>query len=237
MTEAQTIKGQKTTEIKATCPGKTHVLSGGLETNGGYGQLSHVGIPFDGKDKDKQPDDGWLIKATGLGSVDKQKVTANAVCSKLKPKYKTDKSSIGAGSEARIEIDCGSLTPVGGGVLGKVTTNSAYPDGGTWVTYGDNFTHANQRVETAAVCLDPTGVVTEDSDDVGLTQHGSVTSLDSCDTGMEMIGGGQHNSGTYGEVIERQGYATHRGGYLYTVDSFASVDRSTTAVTVCHARL
>lgn len=77
-----------TTTVKAACPRNRHVAGGGADAGQQYLGSSY---PYDSKDKDKKPDDGW--KATSYGLQDAT-FTAIAACSKKMPKYVKDERKL-----------------------------------------------------------------------------------------------------------------------------------------------
>src|SRR5687767_4318842 len=76
-----------TKTISAKCPGKTHVVGGGGESGGGFGEtFMSSSFPFDGGDRDSKPDDGW--KVTHSGFDERREIYADAVCARVKPVYR-----------------------------------------------------------------------------------------------------------------------------------------------------
>ncbi|MFN8111889.1 MAG: hypothetical protein U0R51_01685 [Solirubrobacterales bacterium] len=62
------------------CPGKSHVTGGGALLNGGpIPSLLTSSYPYDGKDGDKIPDDGWTALGTNEGT-GPQKLKVFAIC-------------------------------------------------------------------------------------------------------------------------------------------------------------
>jgi hypothetical protein len=88
---------------KAQCPAGTRVVGGGAFVTGDvtFAQLKAT-RPFDSGDSGDKPDDGWLARATNIGS-EPLKVTATALCrSGLAPKY------FGALGAALTDTDAGA---------------------------------------------------------------------------------------------------------------------------------
>jgi hypothetical protein len=101
---------------KLACPKGMHVLSGGGYTTGSSldDQLAQS-APFDGRDDNKTPDDGWLASVNA--GLQDQKMKTFATCSdKLAVAYKHHSSNLtAAGPESLVLCPTGKI-PMGGGV-------------------------------------------------------------------------------------------------------------------------
>ena len=71
-------EGGHSHQVSVKCPKNAHVVSGGWIYDNTDASIV-TSAPLDGKDKDRAPDDGWKIKATGPLSDD---LTVAAVCLK-----------------------------------------------------------------------------------------------------------------------------------------------------------
>ena len=49
-----------TTTVKVACPKRTRVIGGGAKTSGGFPSIVSM-APYDNRDRDRKPDDGWLV--------------------------------------------------------------------------------------------------------------------------------------------------------------------------------
>jgi hypothetical protein len=74
------VKVGSAASVKVSCAADQHVVGGGARLTGtqSTGRLV-ASFPYDGPDKDKAPDDGWLTKVYSLGGGPKQ-LTAWAIC-------------------------------------------------------------------------------------------------------------------------------------------------------------
>ncbi len=69
--------------LKAKCPKRSRVVSGGVEIEGGLSLAKIVSTyPFDSRDRNKVPDDGWIGVASNLSSLTVAMRTY-AVCTRL----------------------------------------------------------------------------------------------------------------------------------------------------------
>jgi hypothetical protein len=230
------LPGSKSKAFEAMCPGDTHVLSGGMTSNGGFGEVGYTGIPIDDGDKGDAPDDGW--RAVGFSFSDRNlKVNVKAVCSELKPRYRTDSEKVSAQSERNVSLTCkGPGSAVGGGFVGKgMGTNSGYPEGGRWVMFADNYSLKTQKVDTAVVCL-KSNVQVDSSSASGLPANTPGGGFSSCFSGKFGIGGGVSNSGVFGEFGERAASIT-ASGYGYEIDNYSDRSIDYTIFTICHQPL
>lgn len=93
------------TSKKAKCPADRHVVGGGgsIFLNNGYLLGSR---PFDGKDSDSAPDDGWKVTYDNL-QAEELDADAFALCAKAKPAYREFTSdSIAAGQQGSARASC-----------------------------------------------------------------------------------------------------------------------------------
>lgn len=102
---------------RAPCPARTHVWGGGQFVFSGFGDaVLNASTPYDGKDLDKKPDDGWRSTVRNFNASDE--LTVYAVCSHKTPHYFGRAISVGPGraaETARVNCRRGQLV-TGGGV-------------------------------------------------------------------------------------------------------------------------
>jgi hypothetical protein len=221
VTEKSEIKESrfKLTKVKVECPKQTHVLSGSMTSkNAGYADMSYGGAPYDGKDGNQIPDDGW--RAEALSYADRKlKIEGRAVCSTEQPFYMSSTTSVPGSSQKNVSVLCPEATaPISGSVSGLVVMNASYPSGGTWVLWADNYDAGPQNVRSTAVCLG--GVTSVDTSPGGNVPAGSQSvSFMGCSTGWYGVGGGQSNASPFGEIGMRTA-STGPGGFGMALDSY-----------------
>ena len=197
--------GQAT--LKLRCPKGTHVISGGGYTTGGSldDQLAQS-APFDGRDDDRKPDDGWLASVNGSPP---QKMKTFATCSdRLAVVYKHHPSNLTAtGSEAAVQCPTGEVA-VGGGLTvdghprdAAVAVSGPASDHQSWFSWG-RFGNGDGVVH--AICAHPASggsKITYHSrtGDIGPDSQDMVTAP--CPQGSRLLGGGAIQA-DFGEFAE-----------------------------------
>ena len=109
--------GKQATQ-KLACPQGMHVLSGGAYTSGSSLEDEVAGsAPFDGRDRDKRPDDGW--KGEINAGPEDETMRTYAICSNtLKAVYKDEELDYSpTGLVEGVSVGCAvDTTPIGGGI-------------------------------------------------------------------------------------------------------------------------
>jgi hypothetical protein len=222
----------KLTEVKVECPGRTHVLSGSMTSkNAGFGDMSYGGAPYDGKDGNKTPDDGWRAQALSYTNRD-LKIEGRAVCGPEEPFYMSSKTTVESDSQKNVSVSCPFATaPVSGSVSGLVVMNSSFPSGGDWSLYADNYSSSPQKVRSTAVCMG--GTTSSSNSPGGNVPAGSQSvSFMGCSSGFFGVGGGQSNPAGFGQVGMRTASASP-GGFGMALDNYSGTDSSYTGYVVC----
>jgi hypothetical protein len=220
------------------CPGKLHVLSGTTSVSGPFAAGSTtVGVPFDGDDSDKTEDDGWISQARN-SSESKLGFTGEAICSKIKPSYKVAKRSVPANEQASYGIECksGQVGIAGGAVGNGLTSNSGYPTSFGWTMFLDNLLHADRKATIGAICVTPETVDTSESGSSSLPGLTPAQGGTGCGSGLNAIGGGQSNSGTYAEMRTRS-LSIGTTGISYAIDNVSSDTEQYKIYLVCAGHL
>jgi hypothetical protein len=212
VTKSKTVKpGQDRVSLKARCPRKTEVISGGVEIGVAFAGQGAVlaSAPFDSRDKGKTRDDGWLGIVNNR-SASKVQMRTFAVCSRARTAiYKTGTVfSVTSGDQLGDAISCDPGTvPVGGGLTATGTSPtlelafSAPFDGidldflndDGWRAALNNTSGISQQAVVFAIC-DPGTYTFEQSS----TAVGSLATLSlsvPCPGGIPGAGGGAHLSG------------------------------------------
>ena len=86
--------------IKAKCPVQRHVAGGGVDA---YAKVIQNSYPYDSRDKDSKPDDGWKASAQGA---DEAEMTVVAACVKAMPSYRSKKVDLSPGAGISFPIKC-----------------------------------------------------------------------------------------------------------------------------------
>lgn len=109
--------------VDVFCPKELHVTGGGAFSNGIYqGTKIQDSYPIDGEDEGSKPDDGWRATIWNA-SANSVNTEAQAICTKLKPKYKTKlfTPTIDTG-----RVNCADGTSASGGGI-SVNESFAFP--------------------------------------------------------------------------------------------------------------
>jgi hypothetical protein len=117
--------------VKAKCPDGYRVLGGGIYS---VDPIVTTTAPFDGKDDDSKPDDGWKATAVNNHALE-QKLEAQAVCRKSgtwQLAYKSTGVGAAGNTTASAGVLCIEGTVVGGGASingpkGDVRLQESYP--------------------------------------------------------------------------------------------------------------
>jgi hypothetical protein len=223
------------TSVSASCPDGFQVVGGGAFSNGAFGQTRILSsYPADGEDDDGKADDAWTAKVwnTGLaGNMESQ-----AICSKVKPKYRDESWTIGVSVPPRVKCPKGT-NPTGGGIK----TATTFASGADLVsTRPSDGTDENSRPEAwfanalagMNTLTATTYVICVERDDFKPRYHseGFTADNDEQDTGAEVC--------ETGERLVGPGAATNSSGSaLITVfgrdtdtDTDLKLDDGTTAV-------
>jgi hypothetical protein len=133
--ETKPVNPGKRRSVRAPCPNGFRAIGGGLE----FGQgLAVATAPYDGRDPDKKPDDGWRARAVN-GAPSQAELTAHVSCREAGTwtlAYEREAFLVGGGSSALSTAICeeGAATGGGGTIAGPgaVRLHEAYP-----VDFGD----------------------------------------------------------------------------------------------------
>ena len=155
-----------TKTVSAKCPGNTHVLGGGGESGGGFGDtFISSSFPFDGGDPDSRPDDGW--KVTHSSFDDFREIYATAVCARLMPTYRKQEFEVTSEAALEVAVPCGNERNIlHGGLRGSpaVQPVASYPhDGGVtndaWRLSVHNVAGKTRSFIAHAICSDELPVI------------------------------------------------------------------------------
>lgn len=105
---------QRTRRV-AHCPAGTQATGGGVRTTGeSAADAVVVSAPYDSRDRDRRPDDGWVgVVVTGASD---QLMVTSAVCAPFEVSYVIGTRRVPARSVRRFDLPCPEqLFPVGGG--------------------------------------------------------------------------------------------------------------------------
>lgn len=108
---------------EAPCPKRNHVLGGGHYNSGGFGEA--IGLhsyPYDGDDRNKQPDDGWAAMQRAFGEA--QPAQVYAICARVTPDYAKKTETVPPdAAEDRVLVKCplNTLDVTSGGSRGPAS--------------------------------------------------------------------------------------------------------------------
>lgn len=153
---------QRLATFAAPCPRGTHVYGGGerikhADATANSPYVAHA-FPYDSRDRDSRPDDGWRATTWVLGE---NTVHVYAICARPLPRYSQSAWTVDPGVRKLIYVNCpAGYAVVGGGSPGAGATieTSSWPfDGGTagndyWELYSDNYSSRSQTVTAIAIC-------------------------------------------------------------------------------------
>ena len=138
------------------CPKGKHVFGGGASADAGSAVLV-ASFPFDGHDRDKQPDDGWRVSVDNRDAATTAQVAA--VCAARKPTYRTQSFKAVPGDQSTSSALCSHgqhatgggvdyAPPAGGGLI-----ESTFPGAGReWAVFIDNYGAKRVPATAYATC-------------------------------------------------------------------------------------
>jgi hypothetical protein len=119
-----------TRALRAPCPRRTSVLGGGVDIEGGHGATTvNTTTPFDGDDRGRQPDDGWLgaVSNGAPAPPSSRLMTVFAVCASGRYQYPTLSLNVLTPEDHTREVACPAGSVVtGGGVSISVRNAFTY---------------------------------------------------------------------------------------------------------------
>ena len=186
------------------CPKGTHVLGGGGNLGANYGSalLSHS-YPYDGRDRNSRPDDGW--KATGSALDAFVQIYVSAVCAPVRPRYRQLSFEVDpTAALTDVEVPCGGqLEVVSGGSRGPVavrqTDGRPLDHGGSGDGFElgfDNVADDSRTVTGFAICTDAIDVSYAVAGDYAApARDRGVGSAQCPPAAPNVVGGGQRNGG------------------------------------------
>ena len=131
VTAKRSLEPDQRRSVKAKCPDGYRVVGGGIFLPD---PVVSATAPYDGRDNDSKPDDGWKATAVNNQAIER-KLKAQAVCRKAgtwKLAYKSTGVGAAGGTTASAGVLCTEGTVVGGGALIKgpkdeVRLQESYP--------------------------------------------------------------------------------------------------------------
>ena len=235
------VKRGESKTVKVPCPRAMHVWGGGAASDSQYRDATYNGIPYDGDDKGKAPDDGWRARVTNK-SGEKLPIIGEAVCSSnLRPKYLSASEKVPPHTQSSVAVDCpDGGDAVGGGMSGKVAMNSSFPGSdGNWDMFADNYTGRKQTVKSYVTCVNDNGVhlysnfIPGSASPNGPTNQSATQATGCLDSDTLVVGGGVSNSGSFGEIAMRNS-EYQPGSIGFTVDNLTSNSISSTLHVLCY---
>jgi len=209
--------------VSAPCPKGAHVLGGGGYVSSEYESalISHS-YPYDGRDRDSRPDDGWKVRGTAFDAF--VRISAYVVCAPVLPRYRRQSFEVDPTSAlVEVEVPCGgALEVVSGGSKGPVavrrTDGRPLDHGGSGDGFElgfDNVADTSQTVTGFAICTDDIDVSYAVSGDyTAPSRDRGVGSAQCPPAAPNVIGGGQHNGGApFGAVHIAQDYPVLFAGF------------------------
>jgi hypothetical protein len=209
--------------VSARCPFDTHLTGGGAYTSGGtVDDEVASSAPFDGADRGKAPDDGWLAEINGSASSDNT-ITSFAICAPFDNlRYAHDSISVGPNGTKKVHVACARGTrPLGGGALTTssstaISLRETFPwqrpkstmpwDG--WEAGANNLTNRSKSLTAYAVCRQirsSEGYQTTASFDGVTSLNQTADTTPSCNPGLHTSGGGSFiDAGVQGDLATTQ---------------------------------
>jgi hypothetical protein len=235
VTKERHVKANHYRTLKAECPGGTHVLGGGEDSNAGFAQLRlrHT-FPYDTKDQGSKPDDGWAV---GVSASVGRDVDVTAICAKLKPSYRKQSfPATGLTQGGEFNVVCkGDDEVLSGGTRGpdELSQNSGFPEGdNAWGFYVDNQGTHEVQVRGYAVCADIN--VRLISVAAMAPPNNFDTAQASCPQHKRVVGGGQSNGAGYNRIAANRMTPVGDDGWLASVNNYdAAITFDYTAYAVC----
>lgn len=227
------------------CPTGHHVFGGGQQHQDGYGDILEVhSYPFDGRDRDSKPDDGWKVQLTGYDRYVDGDVFA--ICAKRMPRYPTKRVQVAPRSNSgAVAVSCGAREALSGGSRGArdARATAAYPvptmaDGSNWGFRFDNVANVTRKITAYAVCARLPVMYGSASQPIGAVSHEDTTAV--CPApAPHVVGGGQRNDHGYEWIRFVESGPNQRFGspdaWEVSVDNGAGDLASMTAYAVCVA--
>ncbi len=217
--------------VKAGCPAGMHVISGGMGTFNGYGGILLTGsYPYDGRDKDSAPDDGWKVDVTNRGGLE---VAVDALCSKQRWTYVHGSFKFPRFDDGKGSVSCPKGTHVisGGGRAGTLIgllpgdgkDSDKRPDDKFTVHTESGATKKTRGVAWATCGKDKVKYVTTKTPPIGTHKEGGEFDA-RCPTGSQVLGGGAginvgHRDGAINSLFPRTDTIQAWGAYLDNYDS------------------
>ena len=218
------------------CSNGTHVLGGGqyLSSNYGSALVSHS-YPYDGRDRDSRPDDGWKAQGSALDAF--VQINVSAVCAPVLPRYRRMSFEVDPNSAlAGVEVPCGGqLEVVSGGSQGPVavrqTDGRPLDHGGSGDGFElgfDNVADDSQKVKGFAICTDAIDVsYAVSGDNTAPARDRGVGAAECPPAAPNVVGGGQRNGGApFGAARIVQDY---RVPFATHTDWWAVLDNAATS--------
>jgi hypothetical protein len=106
-------QGSRVRHFALQCDQGQDVVGGGVSGENGYNTLGRS-IPFDGRDSDSKPNDGWKVGFYDTGG-GQDKASIAAICSTGHVSYASKQVAVPVGKSARLTAKCPAGTHVGGG--------------------------------------------------------------------------------------------------------------------------
>lgn len=231
--------------VKAECPAGQHVISGGMGTFNGYGGILLTGsYPYDGRDKDAAPDDGWKVDVTNRGGLE---VAAYALCSKQRwtyvhkafefPRFDDGKGSVACGKGTHVISGGGRAGTLIGLLPGDGKDSDKRPDDKFTVHTESGATKKTRGVAWATCGKAKVKYVKTKTGPIGTHEEGG--EFDAvCPDGSQVLGGGAgmnvgHRDGAINSLFPRTDTIQAWGAYLDNYD-FSKL-HSGSVVAVCGA--
>lgn len=193
--------------VVAKCPKGTRVIGGGAQVLDDSGASRLVGShPFDGRDADRKPDDGWRAVATNLTPVGTH-LNVWAVCDEAKGfayRYVKSKAKLPAGQMTVIASCAATESVAGGGALikGKAAhlhlvmshpaddlIRDGTPDNG-WSATGENNTTRTYELSTWAICTESGSFTYPETQSPMESSGGMVNIRADCSAPLSRVTGG-----------------------------------------------
>jgi len=232
--------------LKANCPRKTHVLSGGAFTAAAFNDAHLIhSYPFDSKDRKRAPDDGWKVLMNGRFDIGTP-TSVYAICRREMPTYEVGDHVATADEQTHGTVSCPKgLSVTGGGTNGDldVPEVSSLPVDGSpdeWEFWVDNrdSDSLNHTLNTFAICVDRELFVLQAE---GTVAAGALeTESRQCAPGDYVVGGGYYTSANYDEskILASAPFAFDsdaNDGWQARIANRTSTTMSVTSYAICHS--
>ena len=201
--------GRGISTLSAQCPEGTHVYGGGHYNDQGFGKVvpSHS-FPYDSRDRDRKPDDGWKAKMKVRPK--DTKVWIYAICDQVKPSYSTTRGAPryrDPGGPALYTWYCDPTDGhiVSGGSHGPqsvvATANWPYdsgPTGDGWNFNVENRGSELRKFHLVAICTPRP--MTYPSVGNAAAAGSQISATVSCPVSSTVLAGGVDHGGTFEQV-------------------------------------